>query len=213
MKTRDRIIQTSLAMFNEQGERQVTTNHIAAQLEISPGNLYYHFGNKQEIICCIFEQYALQLEQLFKPTSDPSLSFERMMNYLDGTFSLMWEFRFLYMNLVELISRDEELRERYQGVQRRLDTWIMELMQRLRASRYLDGKDEDILQLSETIRLVIVSWIPFQASKSTDFKVNQATLYLGLVKVLHIMLPFSTPTSRPHSERLIVHYQELAQHS
>ncbi len=61
MKTRDKIIQASIALFNEQGERNVTTNHIAAHLGISPGNLYYHFRNKEDIILSIYEEYARNL--------------------------------------------------------------------------------------------------------------------------------------------------------
>ena len=60
MKTRDRIIQASKELFNEQGERNVTTNHIASHLGISPGNLYYHFKNKQQIIFDIYLEYEDQ---------------------------------------------------------------------------------------------------------------------------------------------------------
>ena len=57
MSTKERILDASLALFNELGERKVTTNHIASHLQISPGNLYYHFKNKQAIIFALFERY------------------------------------------------------------------------------------------------------------------------------------------------------------
>ena len=57
MGTRERIIDAALQMFNENGERAVTTNHIASKLGISPGNLYYHFRNKQAIIANLFDRY------------------------------------------------------------------------------------------------------------------------------------------------------------
>ncbi|WP_156498561.1 TetR/AcrR family transcriptional regulator, partial [Oleiphilus sp. HI0079] len=62
MKTKERIILESLDLFNERGERNVSTNHIAAHLNMSPGNLYYHFRNKNEIIYQIFKNYELMVD-------------------------------------------------------------------------------------------------------------------------------------------------------
>ncbi len=68
LKTKERILQLSLQLFNERGERSVTTNHIAAELGMSPGNLYYHFRNKNEIIKELMEQYQAEtLEMLALP--------------------------------------------------------------------------------------------------------------------------------------------------
>ena len=65
MKTKDRIIQAAVELFNAQGEQNVTTNHIAAHLSMGPGNLYYHFRNKEDIIRAILFNYARDLEEHF----------------------------------------------------------------------------------------------------------------------------------------------------
>ena len=49
-KNRERILEASILLFNEMGVVAITTNHIADNLKISPGNLYFHFRNKEEIV-------------------------------------------------------------------------------------------------------------------------------------------------------------------
>ncbi len=56
MNTKDRIIDMALRLFNDMGTSAISTNHIAVALEMSPGNLYYHFHNKEEIIRAILKR-------------------------------------------------------------------------------------------------------------------------------------------------------------
>ena len=88
MSTKQRILDTALSMFNEHGERSVTTNHIAARLEISPGNLYYHFKNKQAIIFELFLAYEQRVSENLQVPEDRQLTTTDKLNYLKDGISV-----------------------------------------------------------------------------------------------------------------------------
>ena len=118
MKTRDKIIQASIELFNEQGERNVTTNHIAAHLSISPGNLYYHFRNKEDIILSIYEEYARNLLLDTVPFVSPDVKpLDTIILYMDAVFQALMKFRFFYSNLPVLLAKNPLLHEKYVDVQ------------------------------------------------------------------------------------------------
>ena len=97
MKTKDRIIATALRLFNEEGEPNVTTNHIADEMDISPGNLYYHYRSKDDIIWQIFLDYEKKINQVLTPDENLNYtSMEDMWFYLHMIFEVISEYRFLY---------------------------------------------------------------------------------------------------------------------
>ena len=101
-QTRERILETSLAMFNAQGEPNVTTNHIADELEISPGNLYYHFRNKEDIVEQVFARYEARMDQALLVPEGRLPNLEDIWLQLHLVFECMWEYRFLYRDLVDI---------------------------------------------------------------------------------------------------------------
>lgn len=116
--TKGRIVGVAVRLFNESGTAAVSTNHIAEAAGISPGNLYYHFRNKEEIIRETLRQMILAWGEVWvlPPDSPPDLDGLRAM--LDKNVSLQWEYRFFYREILALMRRDPELARQYQTIQR-----------------------------------------------------------------------------------------------
>ena len=108
-QTRQRILDCSLAMFNAQGEPHVTTNHIADELEISPGNLYYHFRNKDDIIEHLFADFEARMDAALSAPEDRLPGLEDVWLQLHRVFECIWDYRFLHRDLVEILSRNRRL--------------------------------------------------------------------------------------------------------
>ncbi len=100
-------------MFNAQGEPNVTTNHIADELGISPGNLYYHFRNKDDIVERLFARYEARMDDALVAPEDRLPNLEDVWLQLHLVFECMWEYRFLYRDLVDILARNRKLRLRF----------------------------------------------------------------------------------------------------
>lgn len=211
MKTKDKIIHCAIELFNEQGERQVTTNHIAAHLGISPGNLYYHFRNKEDIIHSIFDQYAHYLNAHFTPSANPLCSLRDLMGYLDAIFYLMWQFRFFYANLPDILNKDAPLQQKYLTIQGQLRHTMVALLKSLRQGGIIAIDDNDLPMLSQTIKMLVTSWIPFQLTHSEQAKITKSMLYQGVLNILFILRPYIQTHMQQDLQRVEAHYQYLSQ--
>ena len=118
-QTRQRILDTALSMFNLQGEPNVTTNHIADELEISPGNLYYHFRNKDDIIEQLFARYEERMDTALVAPEGRLRDLEDIWLQLHLVFEAIWDYRFLYRDLVDILSRNRRLRLRFARILKR----------------------------------------------------------------------------------------------
>lgn len=193
MKTRDKIIETAIQLFNEQGTKGVTTNHIAAAVGISPGNLYYHFRNKEDIIRAIFEQmdaYGLEQYQLVLDTFQPGT-----LETMEQTFAMIqaynWRYRFFKRELTSLIMNDPLLKERFLHTHRTMLTVIRQSNDCSVATGTLKPMPEKEMALfSEEIWLVALFWLNYLEVGGEE--VNDETLRRGIDLLRNIVRPHLT---------------------
>src|SRR5215210_3147598 len=99
MGTRDRIIDTAIRLFNEQGTGPVSTNHLAAALGISPGNLYYHFRNKEEIVRAVYARLRPAWVAAMALPADRPPTVADLRRLLEANARIVWDYRFYYREL------------------------------------------------------------------------------------------------------------------
>jgi AcrR family transcriptional regulator len=114
-RTAERILEVTLELFNRFGEPNVSTTLISAELNISPGNLYYHYPAKDELINSLFDRYERALSELLN-ASDGVRDVEDAWFFMHTLFELIWQYRFLYRDLNDLLSKNRRLETHFQWV-------------------------------------------------------------------------------------------------
>jgi AcrR family transcriptional regulator len=161
-RTRERIVATALDLFNRDGEPHVTTADIADEMNISPGNLYYHFGNKGDIIGELYAAFEHALAPLLEGPSGRAANVEDLWLFLHLLFERMWQYRFFYRDLDEITSRDAKLRARFAQLTGRGRDAVIELCRGLRTAGALRASDDEIDALATSVVMMTTYWMSFQ---------------------------------------------------
>ncbi|MEM9301551.1 MAG: TetR/AcrR family transcriptional regulator [Pseudomonadota bacterium] len=205
MKTRERILLTALAMFNAEGVSRVSTNHIADEMDISPGNLYYHFRNKDEIIHELFERFRRRMEELLLAPADRLMDMEDTWFYLHLLFETIWEYRFLYRNLVDLTQTDRSLRIHFNHLIRQKTEGARAVLDGLHNSGVLEADDADREAAAINIVVLTTYWLNFSMIRDRDYG-DDTDLGQAVYQVLTLVAPMLREPERSRMRLLASRY-------
>lgn len=205
-QTRQRILDCSLAMFNAQGEPNVTTNHIADELEISPGNLYYHFRNKDDIIEHLFARFDERMDAALAAPDGRLPGLEDIWLQLHLVFECIWDYRFLYRDLVEILSRNRRLRIRFARILKRADDRAHLVMRGLSQARVMRASAAELDAAATNILVLATFWLNYAAVRGD--KDEQAAIRDGIVQVMMLLAPFLRDAERVHLNTLTQAYMD-----
>ena len=171
VKTRDRILTTSLALFNSEGEAQVSTVDIAAVLGISPGNLYYHFKGKEAIIESLFGDFETELRQVLSAPIGKPLSFEDNWIFIYIVFEEINDFRFFYEGMASILERCPALRPRLARLLTLKRSTSLAILSSLQSQKLIAFEADERDRLADRLAAHLTYWLHYQtvtASGQTD---------------------------------------------
>jgi AcrR family transcriptional regulator len=199
--TRDRILQTSLALFNAQGLAAVSTHRIAAELEVSPGNLHYHFKAKQMIVERLFGRFEERLESL-NASSDGVRAIDDLWLALHLRFEAIDAYRFVYRDMAFLSSEYPALGQRAQALTARNLLAAQSLCEALAESGVIEATAEEAQVLALQVVFTTTCWLSFERLLPGRSGLRQADPGFAAFYTLTLISPYVSRESRAYLDYL-----------
>ena len=160
-KTKTRILKTALELFNNEGEAQVSAVDVASVMGISPGNLYYHYKGKPEIIDALFEDFEEEIRLILSgPITEP-LNLTDNWVYLYIIFEEIYDFRFFYRNMSEILKRVPDLKSPFSRILSLKEQTAFSMISALEDGGYLTFQEGEKGALAGRIAQHFTFWLQY----------------------------------------------------
>ena len=211
-RTAERILEVTLDLFNRFGEPNVSTTLISAELNISPGNLYYHYPAKDELINSLFDRYERALNDLLQAADNVS-NVEDAWLFFHMLFELIWQYRFLYRDMNDLLSKNRRLETHFQFVLKNKSRAVQAVLDGLTRSNTVRIDRREAEPVASAMVVVLTYWLSFEyvrdPRKALEPESAAAALSRGAYHVLSLLMPYLEPAPREHLFQIAGAYQRV----
>jgi AcrR family transcriptional regulator len=208
-RTAERILEVTLDLFNRFGEPNVSTTLISAELNISPGNLYYHYPAKDELINSLFDRYERSLNELLQ-AADNVRNVEDAWFFFHTLFELIWTYRFLYRDLNDLLSKNRRLETHFQFVLKNKSIAVNRILAGLVQDSAMTLDRHDMGAVATSMVVVLTYWLSYEyvrdPRRALEPETAGAAMVRGAFHVLSLLMPFLETAQKQHLLSLVGPY-------
>jgi AcrR family transcriptional regulator len=157
---------------------------------MSPGNLYYHYRNKAEIVRALFARIKAEWAANYAVPPDAMPSVPMMERMLKGNFDIQWRYRFFFRDLTMLLTADPALAGDYRDNRRDAFGNTLVLIHLFVEAGVLrsPGDAEAIDDLAQLLWLVGDFWLVFK--DAGGFPIGQAEMNQGVRMFRRLLQPY-----------------------
>ena len=210
-RTAERILEVSLELFNRFGEPNVSTTLISAEMNISPGNLYYHYRAKDELINSHYDRYERALTKLLEAAPGVR-NVEDAWLFFHMLFELIWQYRFLYRDLNDLLSKNRRLETHFQFVLKHKLRAVQSVLEGLGRGSGIRIEPRDAGAMATAMVVVLTYWLSYEyvcdPRRALEPDNANAAMVRGAFHLLSMLTPYLDGEQRAHLQGLVSAYEK-----
>ena len=205
-RTRERILETALTLFNEFGEPGVTTAAIADAMNISPGNLYYHFHSKDQIVAALFAAFRAEIERALSAPENRPAHAEDAWLFLHLVFEAIHKYRFLYRDINALVARHPALEAPFKRILAHKKRTAMAILQSLVTAGQMNAGAADVENLAVNMTVLMSYWLSYELACDPRGVDASRALARGAFHAISLAAPYLAPGERALFDELAKRY-------
>ncbi|RAX41081.1 TetR/AcrR family transcriptional regulator [Rhizobium tropici] len=202
--TRNRILDTTLALFNDRAPDRVTTAEIARAVGINEGNLYYHFKTKEALLQALFKRLeddatAFMVEAASNTQTDPGI----FSGFMRRWFSIVWDHRYIFRDLPGIIAIAPSLREPTQALSSGMRVVVEETLHQMTNAQLIDVPAEEAPQLLANVWIVSTYWAVYLSLQEGVEQLGEEHLNWGLKQVASLFRPYLSDAAKSEMNAML----------
>ncbi|TCI03365.1 TetR/AcrR family transcriptional regulator [Corallincola luteus] len=194
MRNRERVLNLSLTLFNQQGIAHVSTLQITTELDISPGNLYYHFRNKEDIAKALVQEFDQAICRMRTEFSNQVTTLEDYPPFLLSLMALLAQYRFVLRDLETLVLGEPDLKRNFSHLYNSLKTLNKRMFDHLDRLDALNIEKEDQKFLADNSLMIAIGWVN-QLSMVSNEQEHAMILRQGVSRLVALVQPHLNTTT------------------
>lgn len=206
MKTKDKILSKAMELFNEKGYNNITTRHIAAELNISAGNLHYHFKHSEDIIKILFSELVLKMDDLLNNLQKiENKTLEDLYHFTFSTYEVFYSFRFIFMNFFDILKHIPAIESQYESINISRKDEFQEIFKGFQKDGiFIEDIPDFILRgLTTQIFIIADNWI-IHNSLAFKLEKDEAVKHYALIQ-MNLFYPLLTKEQQKLYETKYIH--------
>ncbi len=204
--TRTRILVASLSLFNEYGEPNTTTNDIANEADISPGNLHYHFKKKSMLVEALLAEFQADVRHVLEPPTSNDITIDRFWAFLHLLLEVLAVYRFLLRDMETLVSVYPKVGHALKAFSKGLTAVMQLYVEALRQNGYLEVDDSEVPVVCRNLVVIALFSERYDEISGSGSSTDMAGLRIAR-SVLGILSPHSTQEASQQLAALAEHYR------
>lgn len=202
VNTREKIVKEALFLFNRDGLAKVTLRTIAHSLNISQGNLNYHFKKREDIIETLYHQLVQRIDEAIVEIEIRELNLKTLIDISTVIMNSFYDYRFFFLDFVQIMRGHKSIKIHYLKLSAMRKERIMQLFNGLIDKGVLRKEElpNEYKYLYDRFQIIGDFWISSAEIMNTRMSKKHIRYYSNVIT--QAIYPYLTEKGRQEYQNL-----------